>query len=55
MTMKTKPLAIPEECTLCAEHFPDKSPSPMELNRISFACGRQHSLDDHIDNWTLYA
>jgi len=27
----------------------------MELNRISFACGRQHSLDDHIDNWPLYA
>lgn len=43
------------DCPLCIEHFPDKSPSHLELNRVSFACNRQHSVEDHIDNWPLYA
>lgn len=50
-----KSLVAPSERSLCVEHFPDKSPSQMEANRIAFACGRQHSLDDHLDNWPLYA
>jgi len=43
------------ECQLRVDHFPDKTPSPMSLNRVAFACDRQHSLDDHVDNWPLYA
>lgn len=53
-TTPAKAAIAPEVCSLCVEHFPDKSPSPMELNRVGFACRRQHSLDDHIDNWPLY-
>jgi hypothetical protein len=47
-------ISAPETCRLCEEHFPDKSPSQMELNGIRFACNRQHSLEDHIDDWPLY-
>ena len=51
--MKTKTKHTPGQCGSCLSL--DRSPEPMTLNGLRFACGYQHTIIVHESDFRVYA